>query len=74
MARKFTITAVGNEKTKTFDIVKLWNDGVVIIYCTDELSPEEFEDMEYYTAGDWVNFLNTSLSYHVVNTIENTKL
>ena len=74
MARKFTITALGDEETKTFDIVKLWNDGVIINYRTVELSPVEYEEMEYNTTGDWVNFLNTSQSYYVVNTLKNTKL
>lgn len=73
MARKFTITALGDEKTKTFDIVKLWDDGVVINYCTNELSPEEYEEMEYNTSKDWANFLNTSQSYYVVSTLKNTK-
>ena len=73
MARKFTLTALGNEKTRTFDIVKLWNDGVIINYSTIELSPEEFEEMEYNTASDWVNFLNTSLSYYIVSTLKNAK-
>lgn len=73
MARKFTITALGDEKTKTFDIVKLWNGGEIVTYSTNELNPEEFEDMEYNTAGDWVNFLNTSQSYYVVSTLKNTK-
>ena len=74
MARKFTITALGNEETKTFDIVKLWDDSVVINYCTNELSPEEYEEMEYNTPKDWANFLNTSQSYYVVSTLKNTKL
>lgn len=73
MASKFKITALGDEKTKTFDIVKLWNNGAIITYSTNELSPEEFEEMEYNTAGDWVNFLNTSQSYYVVSTLKNTK-
>ena len=73
MARKFTVTALGDEKTKTFDIVKLWDDGVIITYRTNELSPEEFEDMEYNTTGDWLSFLNISQSYYVVSTLKNTK-
>jgi hypothetical protein len=73
MKTKFTITATGNDKTKTFDIVKLWDDGEIITYRTCELSPEEYEEMEYNTASDWVNFLNTSQSYYVVNTLKNTK-
>ena len=73
MKYKFTLTALGNEKTRTFDIVKLWNDGVIINYSTIELSPEECEEMEYNTASDWVNFLNTSQSYYVVSTLKNTK-
>jgi hypothetical protein len=73
MKTKFTITATGNDKTKTFDIVKLWDDGEIITYRTCELSSEEYEDMEYNTTSDWVNFLNTSQSYYVVNTLKNTK-
>ena len=74
MKKKFTITALGDEKTKTFDIVKLWNDGEIITYRTIELSPEEFEEMEYNTVGDWANFLDTSQSYYVVSTLKNAKL
>lgn len=66
MARKFTISAVGNEKTKTFDIVKLWNDGTTITYRTSELSQPEFEEMEYNTEEDWIDFLKTSGSYYEV--------
>jgi hypothetical protein len=73
MKTKFTITATGNDKARTFDIVKLWDDGEIITYRTCELSSEEYEDMEYNTTSDWVNFLNTSQSYYVVNTLKNTK-
>lgn len=73
MKTKFTITAVGNEETMTYDVVKLWDDGEIITYRTSELSPEEFEEMGYNTANDWVNFLNTNQSYYVVSTLKNTK-
>lgn len=66
MARKFTITAMGDEKTKTFDIVKLWNDGTVTTYRTSELSEEEFEELDYNTESDWEDFLRTDQSYYVV--------
>lgn len=73
MKTKFTITATGNDNTRTFDIVKLWDDGEIITYRTSELSPEEYEEMEYNTSADWVNFLNTSQSYYVASKLNNTK-
>jgi len=73
MKTKFTITATGNDKARTFDIVKLWDDGEIITYRTSELSPEEYEEMEYNTTSDWVNFLNTNQSYYVVSKLNNTK-
>lgn len=73
MKTKFTITATGNEKSMTYDIVKLWDDGEIITYRTCELSPEEYEELEYNTASDWINFLNTSQSYYIVSTLKNTK-
>lgn len=66
MKTKIEINAVGNEVTKTFDITKTWDDGETVTYRTNELSPEEFEDMEYNTPNDWQNFLNTSQDYYLV--------
>lgn len=66
MRREFTITARSNEESKTFDITKLWNDGTAITYRTTELSQPEFEDMEYNTEEDWIDFLKTSGSYYEV--------
>ena len=66
MKTNYLINAVSNEKTKTFDIIKTWNDGTKVIYRTTELSDQEFEDMEYNTPGDWQNFLNTSQDYFEV--------
>jgi hypothetical protein len=62
----YSINAVANEKTKTFDIIKTWSDGTKVIYRTTELTDQEFEDMEYNTSSDWQNFLNTSQSYFEV--------
>ena len=33
---KTTITALGNERTKTYDIVKTWSDGTKTVYRTTE--------------------------------------
>ena len=65
------IYAVANEETKTYDIVKVWSDGVKTVYRTTELTEQEFEDMEYNTPGDWQNFLNTSQSYYHVDDANN---
>lgn len=62
---KTTITALGNERTKTYDIVKTWNDGTKVIYRTTELTDQEFEDFEYNTENDWKDFLKTSQDYFV---------
>lgn len=61
-----TITAKANEKTKTFDIVKVWSDGTFITYRTIKIAKQEFENMKYNTVNDWQNFLNTSKSYYRV--------
>lgn len=61
-----TITAWGNERTRTYDIVKTWSDGTSVTYRTVNLSDQEFFDMEYNTPGDWQNFLNTSQDYFEV--------
>jgi hypothetical protein len=66
---KATITALGNERTKTYDIVKTWNDGTKTVYRTTELTYQEFEDMEYNTENDWKDFLKTSQDYYVVEEI-----
>ena len=66
MKTNYSINAVANKKTKTFDIIKTWNDGTKVIYRTTELTDQEFEDMEYNTEKDWQNFLNTSQSYFEV--------
>lgn len=66
MKTNYSINAVANEKTKTFDIIKTWSDGTKVIYRTTELTDQEFEDMEYNTSSDWQNFLNTSQSYFEV--------
>jgi hypothetical protein len=67
---KATITALGNERTKTYDIVKTWNDGTKTVYRTTELTYQEFEDMEYNTENDWKDFLKTSQDYYVVEEIK----
>ena len=66
----YSINAVANEKTKTFDIIKVWNDGTKVIYRTTELTDQEFKDMEYNTTNDWQNFLNTSQDYYLVEDIK----
>lgn len=66
---KTTITALGNERTKTYDIVKTWSDGTKTVYRTTELTYQEFEDMEYNTENDWKDFLKTSQDYYVVEEI-----
>ena len=66
---KTTITALGNERTKTYDIVKTWNDGTKTVYRTTELTYQEFEDFEYNTENDWKDFLKTSQDYYVVEEI-----
>ena len=63
---KTTITAKGNERTKTYDIVKTWSDGTKTVYRTTELTYQEFEDFEYNTENDWKDFLKTSQDYYVV--------
>ena len=67
MKAKYEINAVANEKTKTFDIVKTWNDGTKVIYRTTALTDQEFKDMEYNTSSDWQNFLNTNQNYYLVD-------
>ena len=62
----YSITAKANKRTKTYDIVKTWNDGIKVIYRTTELTDQEFEDMEYNTENDWKNFLKTDQSYFEV--------
>lgn len=62
----YSIYAVGNEKTKTYDIVKVWDYGPMTVYRTTELSEQEFEELEYNTSNDWQNFLNTSQNYYLV--------
>ena len=64
MKTKIEIYAVGNEETKTYDIIKTYNDGDITVYRTTRLSEQEFEDMEYNTPNDWQNFLNTSTDYY----------
>ena len=64
--KDYSITATANESAKTFDITKIWSDGTVTTYRTDELSEEEFEDMDYFTERDWQDFLNHDGSYHRV--------
>ena len=64
--KTYSITAKANKKTKTFDIIKTWNDGAKVIYRTTELTDQEFEDMEYNTENDWKNFLKTDQSYFEV--------
>lgn len=66
MKTNYSISAVANEKTKTFDIIKTWNDGSKVIYRTTELTEQEFKDMEYNTSNDWQNFLKTDQSYFEV--------
>ena len=65
MKTKIEINAIGNEVTKTYDIIKISN-GVRTIYRTTELSEQEFEDMEYNTPNDWQNFLNISNAYYLL--------
>jgi len=67
---KVTITATANKKTKTFDIIKTWNDGTKVIYRTTELTDQEFEDLGYNTSSDWQNFLETDLEYYLVKEVE----
>ena len=67
---KTTVTALGNERTKTYDIVKTWNDGTKTVYRTTELTYQEFEDFEYNTENDWKDFLKTSQDYYVVEEIK----
>ena len=64
--KTYSITAKANKKTKTFDIIKTWNDGAKVIYRTAQLPAQEFENMEYNTPNDWQNFLNTDQSYYEV--------
>ena len=66
---KTTLTALGNERTKTYDIVKTWNDGTKTVYRTTELTYQEFEDFEYNTENDWKDFLKTSQDYYLVEEI-----
>lgn len=66
---KTTVTANGNERTKTFDIVKTWSDGTKTVYRTAELTYQEFEDFEYNTENDWKDFLKTSQDYYLVEEI-----
>jgi hypothetical protein len=66
---KTTITAKGNERTKTYDIVKTWDDGTKTVYRTTKLTYQEFEDFEYNTENDWKDFLKTSQDYYLVEEI-----
>lgn len=63
---KTTVTANGNERTKTFDIVKTWSDGTSVTYRTSELTDQEFKNLEHNTSNDWQNFLKTDQSYYEV--------
>ena len=64
MKTKYGIYSVADEKEKTYDIVKIWSDGVKIRYRTTVLTAQEFEELEYNTSVDWQNFLNTSPDYY----------
>lgn len=60
---KFTtmrnLIAIPNESDLTFTLQ--FEDGTT--YQTTPMTKEEFEDAEYNTNGDWLQFLNTG-SYH----------
>jgi hypothetical protein len=34
-----------------------------VVYQTEKLTKQEFEELSYNTVGDWQNYLNTSQSY-----------
>jgi len=58
---KKTMNVKSNQKARTFTIRVNGSK-----YRTSQFSRDEFEEMEYNTSADWVNFLSTSNSYFAI--------
>lgn len=62
---KRTLKVTSNKSAKTFTLRFTYNDGDKIKYRTLPMSGEEFEDAEYWTKNDWIQFLKTD-EYYIV--------
>lgn len=62
------ISTKANYSKRTFTIRKQDGNGKTLSkFRTNQLTADEFENMEYYTESDWVYFLRTSLYYHQIS-------
>lgn len=62
--RNFKVTTNKREKTAT---IYVYDDNKLSVkYRTNELSKDEFEQFEYMTQNDIVNYLRTSGDYYEV--------
>ena len=57
------IKVKANEKDLTFDITVDGDTDLPTTYRTIPFSQEEFNSMEFDTANDWQNFLNSTQDY-----------
>lgn len=55
MQNKQTMRVTSNKTKRTYTIVLNGNK-----YRTTELSQDEFEEFEYNTESDWVNYIRTN--------------
>lgn len=62
---KRTLSVTANKSAKTFTLRFTYNDGSKVKYRTLPMSREEFEQAEYWTEGDWIEFLKTDEYYSV---------
>lgn len=60
-----TIEVKANQSKRTFTIRKTHTDGSKTKYRTIQMSKEEFESAEHWTANDWNQFLKTD-EYYIV--------
>lgn len=62
------INIKANYSKRTFTIRKQDKQGKTYAkYRTNQLSATEFNELEYNTCSDWLEFLKTSLYYHQVS-------
>ena len=55
-----SIKAKANKFKRTFTIRKFEDGKVIAKFRTLPVSRIEFEDLEYNTENDWIDYLNTS--------------
>jgi|14_taG_2_1085336.scaffolds.fasta_scaffold24420_1 2-polyprenyl-3-methyl-5-hydroxy-6-metoxy-1,4-benzoquinol methylase len=61
------IKVTPNYKKKTFTIRKYdHKNRITTKYRTNQFTMDEFEELQYNTNKDWIDFLNNSNHYHVV--------